>query len=174
MKINDIFQSRHLPNNDENVNFYVALQEVEKDICLLYHQLSEYSYIMGDLYYGDVYDKKYWNYLSLEIKDKDQHLFITNGCLVMILAMCSEILDGTGGYIYNSIDECIECVKKYHVNDIKSMDLKEITLNILSHAKNNDCENTEIFEKLRWVHINIIRDYFISKASDFVTKDYYK
>ena len=50
IEINRQFQDRHVAGSD--IDRWVELQQVERDICLLYHQLSDYSYIMGDLYYG--------------------------------------------------------------------------------------------------------------------------
>jgi len=44
LKINWRYQSLHTP--DPNELDWVLVQQVEKDICLLYHQLSEYSYIL--------------------------------------------------------------------------------------------------------------------------------
>ncbi len=68
------FQDLHSPNNGETD--WQTIQRVERDICLLYHQLAEYSYIMGDLYYGDVYALPYWDYLNLQTLEPDQRAFI--------------------------------------------------------------------------------------------------
>jgi hypothetical protein len=64
IEINRQFQDRHVAGSD--IDRWVELQQVERDICLLYHQLSDYSYIMGDLYYGSVYALRYWDFLDVE------------------------------------------------------------------------------------------------------------
>ncbi|KLU02753.1 hypothetical protein RISK_005049 [Rhodopirellula islandica] len=51
---------------------WTEVQRVERDICLLYHQLADYSYIMGDLCYGDVFSLPYWEYLQIEELESDQ------------------------------------------------------------------------------------------------------
>ncbi len=79
---NHAIQSLHTQGEPE-VD-WVAVQEVERDICLLYHQLADYSYIMGDLYYGNVYALPYWEYLCVPGLDESQQEFIREGCLVMI------------------------------------------------------------------------------------------
>ncbi len=57
MKINRQFQALHSP--DPDCTDWHTVQIVERDICLLYHQLADYSYVMGDLYYGDIYSLPY-------------------------------------------------------------------------------------------------------------------
>lgn len=61
MEINRQFQSQH--SNDDGVD-WVLKQEIERDICLLYNQLSNYAYIMSDLFYGSVFALPYWEYLD--------------------------------------------------------------------------------------------------------------
>src|SRR5712691_1560834 len=78
---------------------WVLKQQVERDICLLYHQLADYSYIMGDLYYGPVFGLPYWEYLDFPDLDGADREFLRDGCLVMILAMAWDQIDGSGVYI---------------------------------------------------------------------------
>ncbi len=97
MKINRQFQALHSPDPDKTD--WHAVQIIERDICLLYHQLADYSFIMGDLYYGDIYSLPYWEYLSASHLEPERQAFIRNGCLVMLYAMASEVLDGSGSYL---------------------------------------------------------------------------
>ncbi len=68
MKINRQFQDLHSPGPNET-DWY-TIQILERDICLLYHQLADYSYIMGDLYYGNVFALSYWVESIWDIKQK--------------------------------------------------------------------------------------------------------
>ncbi len=77
---------------------WVQIQVVERDICLLYHQLADYSYIMADLDYGAVFALPYWDYLDVAGVPGSQRDFLRDGCLVMIFAMASVVLDGSSAY----------------------------------------------------------------------------
>ena len=90
MKINRQFQDIHSPLPTETD--WCRIQIVERDICLLYHQLASYSWIMEDLYYGSVYALPYWRYLNISALETKRQAFIRNGCLVMLYAMASEEL----------------------------------------------------------------------------------
>jgi len=103
MKLNRQFQDQHMEQQSAN---WVLKQQLERDICLLYHQLANYSYIMGDLYYGDVFALAYWDHLQLPAIDDADRDFIRDGCLVMILAMASECIDGTGSYLRPHVPQC--------------------------------------------------------------------
>ena len=43
----------------EDTADWAEVQELERDILLLFHQLAEYNHVMGDLYYGDVFALPY-------------------------------------------------------------------------------------------------------------------
>ncbi len=100
-------------NFDADVN-WTEIQLVERDICLLYHQLADYSYIMGDLYYGDVFSLPYWEYLHVEELAPDRQRFVCDGCLVMLYAMAVEVLDGSGTYLTMDSD-------RYNENELRSI-----------------------------------------------------
>ena len=56
---------RWKPNiKPSTVEEWADKQRVERDVLLLYHQLADYSYIMGDLYYGTVFALPYWDVLA--------------------------------------------------------------------------------------------------------------
>jgi hypothetical protein len=73
------------------------LKQIEKDICFLYHELTEYYGMTGDLDYHTFYNKKYWTYI-----DVDTDPFILHGCLILVLSMIWDYLDG-GNYIEDKI-----------------------------------------------------------------------
>ena len=107
MKINRQFQALHAHGGWVD---WVLKQHLERDICLLYHQMANYSYIMGDLYYGSVFGLAYWEYIDFPGLDAADHDFVRDGCLVMILAMAGIRLTGSGAYINPYIPACREAI----------------------------------------------------------------
>jgi hypothetical protein len=106
MKMKRQFQDSH---SASRLGHWVLKQQIERDICLLFHQLADYSSIMGDLSYGDVFALPYWEYLDFPDVDPEERNFLRDGCLVMILAMASECVDGTGSFLAAHIPECFGC-----------------------------------------------------------------
>ncbi len=121
MKINQQFQALHLQNSDID---WVQIQKIEKDICLFYHQLADYSYIMEDLYYNDVFGEKYWNFLGIQNIENEKTKFIVNGCMLIIYAMQTELIEGTGSYLFQFLDEAKNAVLRTKEIKIKPNNIK--------------------------------------------------
>ncbi len=92
--------------DDQIIIDYFLLNQIFKDIIVLYHQLTESDVIDCDLKYGDL---NYCDFLSYReklesvpnghelIMDWYYHAdLIYQGCLIMILSMCLERLDDAG------------------------------------------------------------------------------
>jgi hypothetical protein len=171
LEIKKQYQDLHTPG--ENVADWIFIQQIEKDICLLFHQLSEYSFIMGDLYYGDVYSLPYWEYIALDSLDEYQRNFITEGCLVMILAMCWDEIDGSGSYISSHLSQCKKSVSKLIPYDENSDKLIQTVLFALQLVEDGKNESDELTELSSWVHKEYVRGYFIKTAQDFKNNPYF-
>lgn len=172
MKINQQYQSLHTPGQSE-VD-WVLVQQIERDICLLYHQLAEYSYIMGDLYYGNVYTFPYWEYLDLSRLDESQRSFVRDGCLVMILAMCWDQIDGSGAYIENHLAACAASVSTVNVQDEDTRKLVGTVSLALRLVKEGSAESQELIDLSSWVHETYVKGYFRRTAREFDANPYFK
>ncbi len=148
-------------------------QRVEADICLLFHQLADYSYIMGDLYYGDVFSLPYWEFLDMKGIDEVDRRFIRDGCLVMILAMCSEYIDQTGTYIHNYLEICQRRLSCIAPGDEKSARLLTAVALALQTAQDGKAESKELTESMAWVHREYVLGYFRRKVHEFDSNPYY-
>ena len=175
MEINQQFQNLHMENPNSK---WVLKQLIERDICYLYHQLSSYSYIMGDLYFGEVYNLPYWDFinidcLELQISDEDAN-FIREGCLVMLLTMAWEQIDGAGSYINDKIKKIIDCLNIFEPNNEKQIELQKIVLQAVNHAK-HPCEELykQVSEKSDWVHKEFVREYYRQIVYDFDNNPYF-
>jgi hypothetical protein len=176
MNINRQFQSLH---TGEYSNKWVLKQIIERDICYLYHQLSSYSYIMGDLYFGEVYNLPYWEYLDVESLDlhidDNERDFIIESCLVMILTMAWEQIDGAGCYINNKVDKILQCLKSFIPKNEKQIELQRIALNAVDLAANSSNElDEQVYKESIWVHKEFIRNYFRHIVYDFDNNSYFK
>lgn len=136
------------------------IQKVERDICLLYKQLAEYTYIMGDLYYGDVFNLPYWDYLNLDLPDSEREDFVRDGCLVMILAMAWEFIDGAGNYIQFRFSACHNAVSKIIILDEKMDKLVRTVKLALETVEQEAAESDELIELSSWVHKVYVEGYF--------------
>lgn len=170
MKINRQFQELH--TNGQSAD-WVLLQQVERDICLLYHQLADYSYIMGDLYYGSVFGLPYWEYLDFPgsgITDRD---FVRDGCLVMLLAMAWDVIDGSGAHIHPHIATCRNAVSGLICEEEDTEKLAHAVRLALDVAERGGPQSPELIELSSWVHKRYVRGYFRRVAQAFDSNPYF-
>jgi len=159
--------------NGANKEFYAILMkdrdidwtniwEVERDICCLYHELSEVRGIIGDLAFGSLYTLSYWEFLDLSAfqMPETERRFIREGCLVFILAMAWDVIDGSGSYLLDKIGQCQQAV-----NDLIAIDDKErqliFTVNLaLATVENNAGSSDELEQLSVWVNQIYVCGYF--------------
>jgi hypothetical protein len=142
--------------------------KVERDICFLYHELSEYAGIMGDLAYGSLYTLPYWEFLNLQgsnIEDEDR-CFIRDGCLVMILAMSWDIIAGSGSHLKGKIGLCRQAVGELEAEDERTEKLIRVVSSALDIAEQGHGTNKEIEELSVWVNYEYVHGYFRRMANE--------
>ena len=170
-KINWQYQDLHNPESAED---WVSIQRVEADICLFYHQQSNYSYIMGDLYYGDVYALPYWEFLQTKNLPNDRADFIQSGCLMIILAMCWELIYGSGTYLAAHIDEAGARTRGLEPASDQVARLQSHALRALESASGSDEVGQDFAEESAWAHTEFVMGYFRSICADFDNNPYFK
>ena len=148
---------------------FVDVQRIERDILLLYHQLSDYEYMMGDLYWGDVFSIPYWEYLAPAFLEDDQARFIQDGCLVMILAMAWEKIDQAGSYIDSHIETIQKALETFVALDEDQRRLLNAVRQAVGEAECKEFidPNSILIEESRWVLEEVVGGYYISCANDF-------
>lgn len=180
MKINRQFQDLHSSNPKTD---WHAVQIVERDICLLYHQLADYSYVMGDLYYGDIFSLPYWDYLSISNLEPERHTFIRNGCLVMLYAMASDVLDGSGAYLtmdrqrYLAARAAIDALPTYDDESNRLIAAVRNSFKLIDENRGTweDASDVQdVIAESSWIHECFVRQYFIKRANDFATNPYFR
>ncbi|QDV90129.1 hypothetical protein RAS2_12070 [Phycisphaerae bacterium RAS2] len=123
---------------------------------------------MGDLYWGSVYQLPYWEFIDAFELDEEQRRFLTHGCLVMLITMAFETLDGAGDYILDKLDSCRDAAARVKSNDEETRFLVE-TLQMALSAITNEASRQELEEELerrsRLIHTNHVRAYFLSQAA---------
>ena len=91
---------------------WAEVQEIERDIIYLYHEVAPYNHIMSDLYWGSVFKLPYWEYVDPSGLDYDQMRFIGDGCLVMLLTMAWQRIETAGWYIDPHIPLCRSAISQ--------------------------------------------------------------
>ncbi len=138
----------------------IDLKQVEKDICFLYHELSEYSGIMGDLDYHSLYNKPYW-----EVLDVDTDPFILHGCLMLVIAMVWDWIDGSGFFIKDKIIFYKNSMRTLYGQSEDEFRLIETVNEGLDIVERNKQQDYSTFEKNSlWAYEKYVKGYFIEKA----------
>ena len=146
------------------VDDWAEVQELERDITLLYHQLARYGCVMGDLYYGSVFSLPYWDYvLPSGLKDTDQFTFVQRGCLMMILAMAWDMIDGSGCYLARHMDRCERALATLTPKDPTTERLASVVRSALVAAR-LEHQTEGLHAESGWAYHNVVRLYFKERA----------
>jgi hypothetical protein len=139
------------------------VENVRRDICFLFHELSEYSGIYGDLSYGSFYKFPYWEFLNLRGYDDG---FIRDGCLVMILAMSWDVIDGSGTYLKDKVDLCRQAISELAAEDDRTQKLIHTVSLALSFVEKGHGWNDALNELSVWVNYEFVHGYFRRTADE--------
>ena len=156
---------------DSGVDPWVELQQVERDICLLYHQLSDYDYLMSDLDFGRVFSRRYWDYLDIELEEipSDQRSFIQQGCLVMILAMATDLIEDSGNHLESYLAEVSAAVDACIPLDERTGKLRTVVELALTKVVADQGEMDDLLALSSWAHREFVGGYFTERARSFGT-----
>lgn len=173
MDINWNLKNKHIHNPHD---VWDVLQQIEKDICFLYHQLSLYSHIMGDLNYTGHYNLPYWNFINSKFPINDDELcFIKEGCLIIILSMAWEQIDDAGSYINDKANIIMNNLDVFEPLNEKQSELHDIVILTVNYAMNpKQGLYEDVLKKSKWVHREFVMGYFRKRVNEFELNPYYR
>lgn len=138
---------------------------------------------MGDLYYGDVYSLPYWEYLVVSTLEPDQQQFIRNGCLVMLYAMASAVLDGSDSYLtinrkrYSDAEAAVRALPSFNPDTDRLVSAISGAFKLIDENRFDTEESPEVQDIVSvstWIHKRFVRQYFIDRANDFENNPYFR
>lgn len=133
-----------------------VIQEIEKDIKTAFEEMLDEGGIDCDLNTGNLSTRDFSDYL-----DFPDSKFIRTGCLVLVLAMCANYIDGGSWEIEPYKANYRSALKKLFFDDQKEAQL----LRIVKDAFKIVCENPkgiggskELTQSYRWVYANFVEN----------------
>jgi len=141
---------------------------LKRDICYFFYEQAEYVGIDGDLDFGGTYALPYWRYLCVELPATDTP-FVQQGCLLLILAMARDVIDGSGSYLLPWLDECVQCVTRCEPNDVETRTLLAAVRRALDEVRSPSGCRGELEEQVVWVNKTFIMGYFTRRAEHLAT-----
>lgn len=119
---------------------------------------------MGDLYYGSVFGLPYWDYLNPIGLDSDRSVFVQEGCLVMLLTMAWEKLDGSGTYLDQHHQAISTSIHRCRPLGQYGLRLLNHVRAVLESALTADQSNSDLLiNESAWVHKMFVRGYFLQQ-----------
>jgi hypothetical protein len=120
----------------ETLNWDIIWQ-IQRDICFIYHEQLSYKGVNGDLPYTDLYNLPYWEVFSGDLPrmPNEERNFVVCGCLFIIVCMCFDVIDGSGNYIMESLDDCEKKLSSFLPLNHIEIGLKEMTLHFIDAVK---------------------------------------
>lgn len=136
-----------------------------RDICFLYHELSEYRHIMGDLDYANDYPLEYWTLINRVDTGFGDDRFIRCGILVLMLAMLQDTFDGSGNYISRHNDAILRALQEFIPDDEELLRLAQSVEHGLGLLSASASADDRFNEDVCWAYDTFVRGYFANRAS---------
>ncbi len=146
----------------DDVDLY---QRLTRDVCFLYHELSEYRHIMGDLDYANDYPLEYWTLLNRIASGRNDGRFIRSGILVLIMAMLQDAFDGSGKYIYRHKITIAQELERFVPEDDTMLRLAESVQHGMELLANSLSADDRFNTDACWVYDAFVMRYFINRAN---------
>ena len=138
--------------------------ELTRDICYLYHIQLEYCGFMADLDYSNEFKLPYWARLKTHC-DADEEFYKT-GCLIFILLIALDKIDGSGDALSEIKDQCFEAVRSVVPHSESESKLKELVIGVLAVSDGNTQNGTLDKEGLNWAYQEYVAGYFRKSIRD--------
>lgn len=140
-------------------------RRLTRDVCFLYHELSAYRQIMGDLDYATDYPLEYWALLNRIDTGRSDGRFIRGGILVLILAMLQDVFDGSGNHISRHASEISRELTGFVPEDDAMLRLAKSVEHGLELFANSVSADNRFDTDVCWAYDAFVRQYFVDGAS---------
>lgn len=162
-----------MPTQEPDTTDWTLLEKVKRDICFLYHELAEYSGIMGDLSYAHIYTLPYWDFVDLQIPrlHETDRRFIRDGCLIMILAMAWDVIDGSGSYLQDKYAVCRAAIERVKAEDERTAVLLQTATLALDAAEQGRRRDSVLVELAIWANREYVQGYFRSALKETLSRN---
>ena len=132
--------------------------QLKKDICYLYHVQAQYKSLMPDLDCSKEFSLPYWVHLK-EYTDTENQ-FYKYGCMLFILLLALDKIDGSGDNLSKVYESCIEAVQSVIPYSLNEERLKEFLLKVLTKSMNSEALSVQEEKELSWVYSEVVEGYF--------------
>jgi hypothetical protein len=136
-----------------------------RDVCFLYHELSAYRHIMGDLDYANDYPLEYWILLNRIDTGQSDDRFIRGGILVLMLAMLADVFDGSGDSISRHAEAISRELEQFVPEDDTMLRLAEAVEHGLRLLANSASADDRFDTDSCWAYDTFVRSYFTKSAA---------
>ena len=136
-----------------------------RDICFLYHELSAYNHIMGDLDYAGDYPLEYWQLLNRIDTGNPDDRFIRSGILILFLAMLFDCFDGSGDAISKNVDQISNALARFVPEDDAVLRLQNTVEHGLRLLTTTGRADDLFVTESSWAYTTFVRSYFAGRAT---------
>lgn len=136
-----------------------------RDVCFLYHELSAYRHIMGDLDYANDYPLEYWTLLNRIDTGRSDDRFIRGGILVLMLAMLADVFDGSGDSVSRHAKAISKELEQFIPEDNTMLQLAESVEHGLRLLVNSASADDRFDTDSCWAYDTFVRSYFTNGAA---------
>jgi len=115
------------------------ITDVLFDIELFFNYMQQYQQYDDVWYFQNVFSSSYWNYLGrYSWLSTEQQNYLNQGILCIILFRCYQHIEGSNRFRDNEILEIKSSILKYNIEDIPSIEMKNIVITAIRSLENMD------------------------------------
>ena len=131
-----------------------------RDVCFLYHELSAYRHIMGDLDFANDYPLDYWTLINRIDTGRSDDRFTRGGILILLLAMLQDVFDGSGDYVSRHAKDISRELGRFIPEDDRMLRLAESVEHGLGLLANSASADDRFNADACWAYETFVRRYF--------------
>lgn len=143
----------------------VLYRRLIRDVCFLYHELSAYRQIMGDLDYANDYPLEYWTLLNRIDAGRSDDRFIRGGILVLMLAMLADVFCGSGDSISRHVKAISREIDRFVPEDDAMLRLAQSVEHGIGLLASSASADQRFDTDSGWAYATFVRSYFANAAA---------
>ncbi len=116
---------------------------------------------MGDLDWGATFRLPYWQFFDPKGLPPEDHEFMQTGCLMMVLTMAWETIDGAGSYISQFIPRIEFCLERVQPETGRVFRLRDAVMLAVQVAKNDQSRRSDkLVAETQWAFDEFVAGYY--------------
>lgn len=161
--------------DDDSSRAHGLFSRVKRDILLVFHEYAAHGYINEFPGWGYDFDLPYWDFLNNPGLDPPDDCFFRDGCLIILLGMALDPIDGAGDYIRQYVPICRERFREVPEIDDRSGRLflaVQLAFDLIDRDRPWESDDHKLlFIEVGWAYKAFVQAYYRDFVEEFERRE---